>query len=324
MSDSYRVIPVFLPMLACPHRCVYCNQFVISGQPKLPSLDDVTNLIDRYLKTIPSDFHKRVAFFGGSFTCLPEQIQNRYLDAVQPYLREGLIEGIQLSTRPDYIDDHILQNLRSKGVALVELGAQSLDDDILRRCGRGHTVADVENASRLIRRYGIDLGLQMMIGLPGDTREKSMHTAERIAAFGASCTRIYPTLVVEGTALADDYLAGRYQPLTVEEAVEWCKDLYVFFQSAGITVLRMGLHPTKDLREGEHLRAGPFHISFKELVLTALWRDRIAAQIEQEGRADITVLVPPGEMNYAVGYGSANRKAFPEIKLLTANSHVFS
>lgn len=324
MSDSYRVIPVFLPMLACPHRCVYCNQFVISGQPKLPSLDDVTNMIDRYLKTIPSDFHKRVAFFGGSFTCLPEQIQNRYLDAVQPYLREGLIEGIQLSTRPDYIDDHILQNLRSKGVTLIELGAQSLDDDILRRCGRGHTVADVENASRLIRRYGIDLGLQMMIGLPGDTREKSMHTAERIAAFGASCTRIYPTLVVEGTALADDYLAGRYQPLTVEEAVEWCKDLYCFFQSAGITVLRMGLHPTKDLREGEHLLAGPFHVSFKELVLTALWRDRIAAQIEQEGRADITVLVPPGEMNYAVGYGSANRKAFPEIKLLTANSHVFS
>jgi len=314
MSDSYRVIPVFLPMLACPHRCVYCNQFVISGQPKLPSLDDVTNLIDRYLKTIPSDFHKRVAFFGGSFTCLPKQIQNRYLEAVQPYLREGLIEGIQLSTRPDYIDDHILQNLRSKGVTLIELGAQSLDDDILRRCGRGHTVADVENASRLILSYGIDLGLQMMIGLPGDTKETALRTASLIASFGANCTRIYPTLVVEGTALADDYLAGRYQPLSVEEAVDWCKDLYSFFQSAGITVLRMGLHPTKDLREGEHLLAGPFHISFKELVLTALWRDRIAAQIAEEGRADVTVVVPSGEINYAVGYSSANRKAFPEVK----------
>ena len=319
MSDSYRVIPVFLPMLACPHRCVYCNQFVISGQPKLPSLDDVTNLIDSYLKTIPPDFHKRVAFFGGSFTCLPEQIQNRYLDAVQPYLHEGLVEGIQLSTRPDYIDDHILQNLKNKGVTLIELGAQSLDDDILRRCGRGHTVADVEKASRLIRSYDIDLGLQMMIGLPGDTKEKALRTAALIASFGASCTRIYPTLVVEGTALADDYLAGRYQPLTVEEAVEWCKDLYSFFQSVGITVLRMGLHPTKDLREGEHLLAGPFHISFKELVLTSLWRDRIAAQIAEEGRADVTVIVPPGEINYAVGYGSANRKAFPEVKLIIDN-----
>ena len=316
MPVSYRVIPVFLPMLACPHRCVYCNQYVISGRQKLPSLDDVTDLIDSYLSTIPRDCHKRVAFFGGSFTCLPEPIQNRYLEAVQPYLRDGRIEGIQLSTRPDYIDDQILQNLKSKGVTLVELGAQSLDDDILLRCGRGHTVADVENASRLIRSYGIDLGLQMMIGLPGDTKETALRTASLIASFGASCTRIYPTLVVEGTDLADDYRTGRYIPLSIEEAVDWCKDIYRFFQNAGITVLRMGLHPTKDLREGEHLLAGPFHVSFKELVLTALWHDRIATQIANEGRADVTVTVPPGEMNYAVGYGSANKKAFPEVKLI--------
>ena len=308
----YRVIPVFLPMLACPHRCVYCNQYVISGQQKLPSLEDVTALIDRNLQTIPPDCHKRVAFFGGSFTCLPETVQNRYLDVVQPYLQDGRVEGIQLSTRPDYINEKILQNLKSKGVILIELGAQSLDDDILRRSGRGHTVADVENASRLIRQHGIDLGLQMMIGLPGDTKETALHTAEQIVAFGASCTRIYPTLVVDGTALSDDYRGGKYAPLSLEEAVDWCKDLYRYFQTAGVTVLRMGLHPTKDLREGEHLLAGPFHVSFKELVLTALWHDRIAEQIAREGRVDITVTVPPGEMNYAVGYGSANRKAFPK------------
>ena len=270
-------------------------------------------MIDRNLQTIPHDCHKRVAFFGGSFTCLPEPVQNRYLDAVQPYLQEGRIEGIQLSTRPDYIDDHILQNLKNKGVTLVELGAQSLDDEILVRSGRGHTVADVENASRLIRQHDIDLGLQMMIGLPGDTKAKALHTAEQIVAFGASCTRIYPTLVVDGTALADDYRNGRYTPLSLEEAVDWCKELYGYFQSAGVMVLRMGLHPTKDLREGEHLLAGPFHVSFKELVLTALWHDRIADQITREGREDVVVMVPPGEMNYAVGYGSANRKAFPKV-----------
>ena len=270
MPPIYRVIPVFLPMLACPHRCVYCNQYVISGQQKLPSLEDVAALIDRNLQTILRDCHKRVAFFGGSFTCLPEPVQNRYLDAVQPYLQEGCVEGIQLSTRPDYIDKKILQNLKSKGVTLIELGAQSLNDDILRRSGRGHSVADVENASRLIRQYGIDLGLQMMIGLPGDTKEKALHTAEQIVAFGASCTRIYPTLVVEGTALAEDYRKGEYVPLSLEEAVDWCKELYRYFQTAGVMVMRMGLHPTKDLREGEHLLAGPFHVSFKELVLTAL------------------------------------------------------
>ena len=317
MPSAHRVIPVFLPMLACPHRCVYCNQYVISGQQKLPSLEQVTALLDRTLQTIPHDFHKRVAFFGGSFTCLPEPVQNRYLDAVQPYLQEGRIEGIQLSTRPDYIDDHILQNLKSKGVTLIELGAQSLNDDILARCGRGHTVADVENASRLIRQHGIDLGLQMMIGLPGDTKAKALHTAEQIVAFGASCTRIYPTLVVEGTALADDYRNGKYEPLSLEEAVDWCKELYRYFQANGITILRLGLHPTKDLREGEHLLAGPFHISFKELVYTALWHDRIADWIAREGREDVVVKVPPGEMNYAVGYGSANRKAFPKVRLET-------
>ena len=312
MSAAYRVIPVFLPMLACPHRCVYCNQYVISGQPKLPSIEEVIALVNRYLKTIPTDSHKRVAFFGGSFTCLPEQVQNRYLDAVQPYLEGGSVEGIQLSTRPDYIDEKILQNLKRKGVSLIELGAQSLDDDILRRSGRGHTVADVENASKLIRQHGIDLGLQMMIGLPGDTKGMSLHTAGQIVAFGASCTRIYPTLVVDGTALADDYRNGKYFPLSLEEAVDWSKDLYLYFQTAGVTVLRVGLHPTKDLREGEHLLAGPFHVSFKELVLTALWRDRIVEQIAREGREDITITVPSGEMNYAVGYGSANRKAFPK------------
>lgn len=319
MSTNYRVIPVFLPMLACPHRCVYCNQFVISGQQKLPDIHDVVALIERNLATIPSECHKRVAFFGGSFTCLPMQVQNRYLDVVQPYLQSRQIEGIQLSTRPDYIDDDILQNLKNKGVTLVELGAQSLDDDILSRCSRGHTVEDVRRASELIRSYDLELGLQMMIGLPGDTLETALRTAELIVAFGASCTRIYPTLVVEGTALAEDYQSGSYLPLTLEEAVEWCKELYGYFTAHDVKILRMGLHPTQDLRDGEHLLAGPFHVSFKELVLTALWRDRIAAQIAEEGRTDVTVVVPPEEMNYAVGYGSANRKTFPSIKFEIAN-----
>lgn len=244
---------------------------------------------------------------------MPEQVQNRYLDTVQPYLQEGRIEGIQLSTRPDYINDHVLQNLKRKGVTLVELGAQSLDDDILARSGRGHTVADVENASRRIRQHGIDLGLQMMIGLPGDTKAKALHTAEQIVAFGASCTRIYPTLVVDGTALADDYRDGKYVPLSLVDAVSWCKDLYRYFQANRVTVLRLGLHPTKDLRDGRRLLAGPFHVSFKELVLTALWHDRIGEQIAREGREDVKVMVPPGEMNYAVGYESANRRAFPKV-----------
>ena len=318
MPKMNRVIPIFLPMLACPHRCVYCNQYVISGQQKLPEIKDVLSTVEMYLSTIPADCHTRVAFFGGSFTCLPESVQNRYLDAVRPYVVSGRIRGIQLSTHPDYISDEILCNLKARGVSVVELGAQSLDDEVLRLCGRGHTVEDVRRASELVVRHGMELGLQMMVGLPGDTKTKALRTAERIVEFGAKYTRIYPTLVVEGTALAEDFRAGRYVPLSLGEAVDWCKDLYRFFVSAGVTVLRLGLHPTRDLREGDHLLAGPFHISFKELVLTALWRDRILNQMKQEGRDDITVLVPEGEMNYAVGYGSANRKAFPKAVFAAA------
>ncbi len=318
MSKQYRVIPIFLPMLACPHRCVYCNQYVISGQQRLPDVEDVRNTVERNLSTIPSDFHKRIAFFGGSFTCLPSAIRDRYLDAVQPYVLSGQVEGIQISTRPDYVDESVLQSLKHKNVKLIELGAQSLDDEILKRCGRGHGVADVERASALVRRFGIALGLQMMVGLPGDTREKSMHTAKLISEFGACCTRIYPTLVVEGTALAEDFRKGRYLPLSLEEAVDWCKDLYRFFVKEGVAVLRLGLHPTEDLRNGGNLLAGPFHVSFKELVLTALWRDRISSQIAAEQREDITVVVPSQEINYAVGYASANRKRFPHVKFQQA------
>ena len=155
MPSAYRVIPVFLPMLACPHRCVYCNQYVISGQQKLPSLEQVTALIDRNLQTIPHDCHKRVAFFGGSFTCLPEPVQNRYLDAVQPYLQEGRIEGIQLSTRPDYIDPAVLDLLKAYSVTSIELGAQSMCDDILALNERGHTAEQVRNAASLIRSAGL-------------------------------------------------------------------------------------------------------------------------------------------------------------------------
>lgn len=313
MQTKTRVIPIFLPMLACPHRCIYCNQYVISGTQKLPKPEDVIFTIESHLKTIPEYFQKRVAFFGGSFTCLPIEIQNKYLNTVKPYITEGYISGIQLSTRPDYINNEILHNLKSKGVILIELGAQSLDDDVLAFCERGHNVEDVKRASNWIHNFEIDLGLQMMIGLPLDTKEKSLNTARLIHQFGAEYTRIYPTLVVENTKLAELFHQNRYTPLSLTDAVDWCKDLISYFNSVNINVLRVGLHPTADLRNGENFLAGPFHISFKELVLTAIWHDKIQEIIQQSGKQNITIKVPKSEMNYAIGYKSANKKAFPDV-----------
>lgn len=313
MATQHRVIPIFIPQRACPYKCIYCNQFAIAGQTHIPSPQEADQIIQQYLTTLPVDAEKRIAFFGGSFTGMSIDEQNAYLDIAQPYLQEGLVSGLQLSTRPDYITDEILDNLKRQGVVLIELGAQSLHDDILQTVNRGHTVQHVADASRLITDAGFQLGLQMMIGLPGDSKKKALETAHRIAEFGATCTRIYPTLVVQNTLLAQWYANGQYQPLSLETAVDWCKDLYQFFEEKGITILRIGLHPSEGLLSGKDYLAGPFHVSFKELVLTAIWHDRIQAIVERNGNRPCTIHVPAAEINYAIGYGSANRKAFPQV-----------
>lgn len=316
MTGKHRVIPIFIPQKACPYRCTYCNQYAIAGQNHIPTPSEVEQIIRQHLSTIPHDCTKRIAFFGGSFTGMSIAEQNRYLDMAYPYVQSGKVHSIQLSTRPDYITPKILENLKQHGVSLIELGAQSLDDTVLKTVNRGHTVRQVEEASKLILQYGFDLGLQMMIGLPGDSKELALRTAQQIADFGACCTRIYPTLVVQGTPLAKEYQEGRYTPLSLENAINWCKDLYRFFTEKNITVLRMGLHPSEGLLSGTDYLAGPFHVSFKELVLTAIWHDRILDMLHGDAHATATIQVPANEINYAVGYGQANRKAFPNVKFV--------
>ncbi|MBO7445663.1 MAG: radical SAM protein [Bacteroidales bacterium] len=310
----HRVIPIFIPQRACPFRCSYCNQFAIAGQGSVPTPEEAKRIVDTHLATMPMEAQVRIAFFGGSFTGMPLEEQEAYLKVTEPYVRSGRVAGVQLSTRPDYITREVLQLLQRYQVTLIELGAQSLDDEVLRNARRGHTVAQVREASRMITEAGFSLGLQMMIGLPGDTKEKAMRTAETIVALGASCTRIYPTLVVKDTLLAAQYRQGNYQPLDLETAVEWCKELYRYFTEHGVTILRMGLHPSEGLLQGTDYLAGPFHVSFKELVLTALWRDRIAEAVLAAHDGPVVVKVSAQEINYAVGYGSSNKKAFPQVR----------
>lgn len=313
MGSRHRVIPIFIPQKACPYRCTYCNQFAIAGQTAIPSPQETDKIIRTHLATIPKACNKRIAFFGGSFTGMTISEQTAYLEVAKQHLDNGEVSGIQLSTRPDYITPEILQNLKAYGVTLVELGAQSLHEDILLSVNRGHTVQQVQNASELILQNGFDLGLQMMIGLPGDSKAKSLETARKIVQFGATYTRIYPTLVVENTPLAKQYRNGHYQPLTLEQAVDWCKDIYQYFTENNVHILRIGLHPSEGLLNGTDYLAGPFHVSFKELVLTELWNDRIRSAIEKQGSDHLTLDVPSAEINYAVGYHSTNKKRFPNV-----------
>ncbi len=301
-------IPVFIPERACPFRCIYCNQYRISNTVKQPDEYDIVSVIEKYLQTFPSDSIIEIGFFGGSFTGMPIEEQNRYLQIVQPYLKQGQVSSVRLSTRPDYIDQSILDNLKLFGVKTIELGGQSLHDDILHFANRGHTLKDIEKAAGLIRKNNFELGIQMMIGLPSDTMDKAIFTARKIIELGASNTRIYPALVIKDTVLADLYNSKQYQPLSLEEAVLWTKEIIKLFEAAKINILRVGLHPTEGLMQGEDLLAGPFHVSFKELVMTEIWNDILTEKLHSKTGDMITIRVHPKQLNAAIGYFGKNKK----------------
>lgn len=325
MKQKYYTIPVFIPELACPFQCVFCDQRKISGHSDIIKPDEIGNIIESHLSTFRHrDAEINIGFFGGNFTGIPVSEQEKYLKAASVYLKNGDIQGIRLSTRPDYINPEIIGLLHYYGVTTVELGAQSFDDYVLLKSGRGHKAADITNASFLIKRAGIKLGLQMMIGLPGDTEERSVYTAEKIIEHGADNTRIYPSVIIKGTALERLYRSGKYKSLSLDEAVETAKKVYLMFEKNNVKVIRTGLHPSEELLSGEEFVAGPFHISFKELVLSSVWKDILTSAIEGVSSGNITINCSPQEINYAVGYHSSNKimlgEKFKNVKFAADNS----
>lgn len=265
MSARESIIPVFVPHLGCPNDCVFCNQRRISGSQEPATAQTVKEAIEN-AAALPSKGAKRqLAFYGGSFTAIPVEQQLSLLNAAREEMAQGRIDSLRLSTRPDAIDGTVLDRLRDYGVETIELGAQSLDDRVLLLSGRGHTAEDVEKASQLIKEWGFRLILQMMTGLPGDTPEKAVETARRIAALKPDGVRIYPTVIVRDTALYDLWRSGRYAEHTVEDAVEVCASLVPLFEEAGIPIIRLGLNPTEELSGGA-AAGGAYHPALGELV----------------------------------------------------------
>jgi histone acetyltransferase (RNA polymerase elongator complex component) len=321
MKKKHFTIPVFIPMQACPFHCIFCDQVQISGHVDVPGPADIIQIIEKHLTTIPStNSTVEVGFFGGTFTGLSMALQESYLDAVQPFIKNQQIEGIRLSTRPDYIDEENLDMLRKYNVQTVELGAQSMDNEVLVKSGRGHTAEDTVKAAKMIEVYGFRLGLQMMVGLPGDTAEKSLATAKSFVELQARDVRIYPALVIRGTSLERLYHLGKFTPLNLNEAAEMVAGIYRIFENAKINIIRTGLHPSEDLLNGGALIAGPFHVSFKELVLTKLWEEELRGVFQEEGKEKVEIFIPPGQINYAVGYQSHNKnKLLKKFKTVRFN-----
>lgn len=307
MSARESIIPVFVPHLGCPNDCVFCNQRRISGSLSPARPEDVAAAIDRALSLTPPGTRRQLAFYGGSFTAIPDAEQEALLGAAQPYLERGDIASIRLSTRPDAIDGAVLARLRRYGVETVELGAQSMSDSVLALSGRGHTAADVEEASRAVKAAGFRLILQMMTGLPGSDDETDIGSARSIAALGPDGVRVYPTVIVRDTALFDLWRAGRYKEHTVEDAVRVCARIVPIFEAAGIPIIRMGLNPTEDLSGGDAV-GGAYHPALGELVRARIMRGRAEALLEGTAPgADITLRVNPRLMSQLVGQHGANR-----------------
>lgn len=264
-------ISIFIPHLGCPHKCSFCNQNVITGNEKQPTPQDVKNAVDTALKR--KGYEYEIAFFGGSFTAIDRQYMIPLLEAAGEYVKNGSVCGIRISTRPDAIDEEVLEILKSYGVTSIELGAQSMDDEVLKANLRGHTSADVENASRLIKEYGFELGLQMMTGLYLDTDEKAIQTAQRIIDLAPATVRIYPTAVLKGTYLARLLEDKVYKAQTVDDAANLCTKLVPMFENAGIKIIRLGLHSSEELKK--NIVAGAFHDSFGEIVKSRFMLNRI-------------------------------------------------
>lgn len=306
MNKKYYIIPIFVPHKGCPHDCVFCNQKRITGTLKEITYDDVVSTINDYLKTIKREnSYIEVSFFGGSFTGIPMDYQNELLKAAKEAYDSGKIDAIRLSTRPDYINTYILDNLLKHNVGVIELGVQSMDEEVLKLSERGHSTEDVINASNLIKKYGIKLGLQMMLGLPGDNEEKDLYTANEIIKLRPDFVRIYPALVIRDTYMEYMYNKGEYKPLSVDEAVEISKKLYIEFTSNNIKIIRIGLQPTEEINVGKDVIAGPFHPAFRELVESTIMNDMIAYIIDNHftDSKDLTISIYPNDISklYANG-----------------------
>ena len=313
MKKQY-IIPIFVPHLGCKNSCTFCNQKSISGQKKDITKEDVRNTIELYLKNFKTenDVEREIAFFGGSFTGIEKEKQEELLEVANEYIKQGKIDGIRISTRPDYIDKEILKMLKKYKVKTIELGVQSTNDYILKKCRRGHTYEDVVKASKLIRKHGFRLGHQMMVGLPESTKIDELNTAKQLAKLKPKIVRIYPVLVIKQTKLAEEYENGEYEPLELSQAIERCKEIYYFFRTKNITVIRIGLQNTDEITDprakNSQVIAGPYHENFRQLVEASMWYDSIIEKIKKFNVKvkEVEIKVNPEDVNNVVGYKREN------------------
>lgn len=302
---KHKNIAFFIPHAGCQHRCSFCDQRAISGSQTMPSADEVRQTLSEAYDRIADKSETEIAFFGGSFTAIPEEMMQMYLAAARPFLGEGGFSGIRISTRPDAVPEEMLSVLKKYGVTTIELGAQSMQDAVLQKNGRGHTAEDVRDASRRIKQRGFSLGLQMMVGLPGDTDSAGvLDTAKELLALSPDCVRIYPAVILPHTQMAAWYESGEYVPMAFSEAVSVCAKLLELFESAGVPVIRLGLHDAPEVSKN-HI-GGIYHPAFRELCEGAIYLKRAKEQLFCKGHGRYIAEVRPDCISKMVGQRRQN------------------
>jgi histone acetyltransferase (RNA polymerase elongator complex component) len=306
------IIPIFLPHLGCGERCIFCNQKAVA--PAVPSPDEVQALVEASLRRIPSgrDRERQVAFYGGSFTAIPKEDQRAYLRDVQPFLSSRAVDSIRVSTRPDALDEEVLSLLKAYGVKTVEVGGQSMIDEVLLLSRRGHSAEEIASAVSRLKGRGFEVGLHLMIGLPGDSFDRFLETLDRVIKLGPDFVRIHPTLILRGSPLEALWQKGKYIPLTLKESILWLKGGLLKLEKERVSVARIGLQPTKDL-ESCYL-AGPYHPSLHQIVTSEIFFD-MAVHLFKTHRIDSesVFFCHPRDVSNVRGQRNTNIKRLKEV-----------
>ncbi len=300
-------ISIFVPHIGCPHMCSFCNQHTISGTQKAPAKDDVQRICTKALSEIKSPECTEIAFFGGSFTAIPQNYMIELLESAYEFIGNGKFKGIRISTRPDCITPEILDILRKYGVTSIELGAQSMSDTVLESNERGHTAEDVYKSSDLIKSYGFELGLQMMIGLYKSTIDSEYQTFSAIKNIHPDTVRIYPVVILKNTKLGELYLSGEYKPFDFETVLDISSEFLEKFENIGIKVIKCGLHASEFVEND--MIGGFYHPAFRELCENKIYRRKIECKINSNEKNYIFA-VNPSCISKATGQNKSNINYF--------------
>lgn len=314
-SNKPFIIPIFLPHAGCPHRCIFCDQASITGvRSKLPQ-KDVRDQIETFLKFKNARRNVvQIAFFGGNFLGMPADEIKRLLAEAAEYVKTRRVNSIRFSTRPDTIDGKRLDMIKNFPVTTIELGVQSMNDSVLKRTNRGHRASDTQKAIQDLKEFDYEIGVQLMVGLPGDTPERLIASAQRVARLKPDFVRIYPTVVLAGSPLATWYQKGDYVSLSIEEAVFQVKNLYLLFKSENIRVIRMGLQASQDLENGATILAGPYHPAFGHLVYSEIFLGKAISEIKslKQKPDSIAIKIHPHSGSKMRGLRNKNIKRLKE------------